>query len=101
MANLVKWITEQMKEDEIEGVVIGEGEVNHKERGDPPIGVLITWKEAKPFLDYEFNSGFGGADCDPIYLWTKDRVYFIREYDGSTRLLSIPRNPITCMPDYQ
>lgn len=44
-------------------------------------------------LDVEFDSGFGGQDCPHVYLWTATRVGFIHEYDGSTRMRLVYRNP--------
>ena len=44
-------------------------------------------------LDKLFYSGFGSAGCDPFYAWTPTHVLFVHEYDGSTSLQAIPRNP--------
>lgn len=46
-------------------------------------------------LDVAFDSGFGGPEGKPFLLWTKDRVYFPAEYDGSESVESVPRNPQT------
>ena len=57
-----------------------------------PTGVL-TWKEAQPILDYEYDSGYGSQDCHSLYIWTPTRVIYIHEYDGSTWPEAVPRNP--------
>ena len=112
MANIVKWIEEKLEEDEvIEGVVIGEGDriddystsilldsILEKKR--KIYDKVIPWVIAKPLLDYEFDSGFGTQDCNTVYIWTNKNVLFINEYDGSTCLSKIPRNPIDCIPKW-
>jgi len=56
--------------------------------------VLLTLEEAKPLMDgWQFNGGYGTAECYPVYVWTNERVIFVAEYDGSTHLTSVPRNP--------
>ena len=54
---------------------------------------ILTWQEAKPFTDYIYDAGYGAMDCHDIIFWTADRVYFIHEYDGSTSITWVPRNP--------
>ena len=104
-ANLAKWIEDAVGDEPIDAVVIGP-EQGHDYR-DPTelrqgqkLGVRLAWPEAKPMLDYEFYSGYGSADCNPITLWTRTRVFFIAEYDGSTRLVSVPRNPVDHTPEF-
>lgn len=53
----------------------------------------LTWAEAIPHLDYHYNSGFGTMDCHNILIWTKASIFYVHEYDGSTSLQSVPRNP--------
>lgn len=55
--------------------------------------VPLNPDEAKPYLDYAYDSGFGGDDCNRVYAWTPTRVLFVHEYDGSTSIRSVPRNP--------
>lgn len=64
-----------------------------------PEGVL-SWAEARPILDYEYDGGFGSSDCHPIYAWTATRVLFVVEYDGSTSVVSVPRHPVAEDPVY-
>lgn len=44
-------------------------------------------------LDIEFNSGFGSCEGKPFTLWTRKRVCFPTDYDGSERVASAPRAP--------
>ena len=53
----------------------------------------ISWETARPLLDYKYDSGFGDQDCHAIHVWTEESVYFIHEYNGSTSVISVPRNP--------
>lgn len=41
----------------------------------------------------QFNPGWGGTEGVPFTLWTKNRVYFPAQYDGSEWVASVPRNP--------
>lgn len=65
----------------------------------PPSGVL-TWEVAKMILDYNYDSGYGGADCHPVYAWTDTQIMFVNEYDGSTSVCWLPRNPTNLTPDF-
>ena len=66
---------------------------------DLPIGKLISLLEAKKYLNYEYDDNFGSPEVPNLYAWTPTRVIFIHEYDGSTKFVSVPRNPITCIPE--
>jgi hypothetical protein len=57
------------------------------------IGQKITLDLALVLLNYEYDNGYGTQDCHNIYIWTKDKVYFIHEYDGATWLGYVDRNP--------
>lgn len=59
---------------------------------------LLTVDEAKPLLDYEYDPSFGTAECHAVYVWGKDYVYFVSEYDGSTMINSVPREPTNVTP---
>ncbi len=45
------------------------------------------------FLDLEFDDGFGGVCGQPFTVWTQNRVYFPKEYDGAEGCISVSRNP--------
>jgi len=98
-ANLVKWLEKAVGDEMIEGVVIGESR-SYEKRSEPPLGRLLTWADAKPHLDYQFDDGFGGADCHPITAWTATRVFFVHEYDGATSIAWVPRHPVEHVPTY-
>lgn len=103
MANIRKWLEEACAEtgESIEGIVVGQHDGT---RSDTPVNadenVLLPVDVALAKLDVEYDNGYGGADCFPIYAWTKTRVYFIGEYDGATGLDWIPRNPINIAPQF-
>ena len=104
MSNFAQDILNKTNGEMIEGIVIGEmGWVDYNDKGKPEykksIGKLLSWEEAIPILDYEYNNGFGAPDCQAITAWTKNRVIFVSEYDGSTTICHIPRNPVAHMPD--
>ncbi len=56
-------------------------------------GQVISWEVAAPLLDYSYHDGFGSMDCHNIVAWTETQVIYIHEYDGSTSVCSLPRNP--------
>jgi hypothetical protein len=45
------------------------------------------------WLDFLFNSGYGGANGAFFTVWTENRVYFPVGYDGAEWVTSVPRNP--------
>jgi len=51
------------------------------------------WESVKFLFDYEYSTGYGGADCHALLMWTPTRIIFIEEYDGATGVGSLPRNP--------
>jgi len=104
MANLVQWITETAAGEPIEAVVIGALN-GYSDDSDEPVPkdkrcVVLTWDEARPLLDYEFHDGFGGAECNPVEVYTPTRVLFVHEHDGSTCMVWVPRNPQATEPQH-
>lgn len=59
-----------------------------------------AWTVASKTLDYEYDSGFGGADCHAVVAWGDLCVYFVHEYDGATSIASVPRSPTACAPSW-
>lgn len=105
MANLVDWIEELAAGEPIEAVVIGGmgwgSDYNSEgieQYNDQPKSKVLTWHEARPLLDYTFDSGYGAPGCNAIYAWTPTKVIGISQYDGSTGPFWIPRNPTDCEP---
>ncbi len=58
-------------------------------------GVILTWEEARPLLDYAYDTGYGSPDCHAIRAWTAFHVLSVIQYDGSTGVTGVPRNPVT------
>lgn len=44
-------------------------------------------------LDKDFDDGFGGTEGDSFTVWTTNRVYFPRCYDGAEGVAWVARNP--------
>lgn len=106
MSTIAGWVTDDLNGEPVEAVVIGRHYNDpYRESGTSafngaPIGKVMSWAEAEPFLKYEFDSGYGGADCHPVFVWTPTRVLFVTEYDGATGLSSVPRHPVACQPSF-
>lgn len=108
MANLKTELEDGLNAGErIEAIVIGEHDRDPNRYNDEParyadmLNRVLTWEEAAPILDEEYDDGYGSADCFPFYAWTNTHIYFVREYDGSTQIGAIPRNPQDIEPDFQ
>jgi len=99
MANLVKWIKDIAGDEQIEGVVIGDMGWWDDEPVTWPHGKVVSWDEAKKWLDYDFDSGYGSPNCHAVYVWTASKIILVGQYDGSTFPIWLPRNPIDIMPD--
>ena len=107
----MKQILEMAGGEEIIGVVIGEfgwgrgwGSLGYEEekcKKQIPWeirGRVLSWDEAKEWLDYEYDPGYGAPECHAVFAWAKNRVFFVQEYDGATCVSWIPRHPIPCKP---
>ncbi len=103
-ATLKEWITEAAAGEPVVGVVLGEmgwGDYGNEDVPDYakcPKNKLMSWEEALPFLSYDFATGFGAPGCQAVHAWTEKRVIFVSQYDGSTCIESVPRNPQDCEP---
>lgn len=51
------------------------------------------WSYCRDKFNYEYDAGYGSRDCHDIVIYTTDTIYFIHEYDGSTNIYWLPRNP--------
>jgi hypothetical protein len=98
--NMRRWIEHAAAGEVIEAIVVGEESSGNGAKPQIRKGALLSWAEAAPLLDYEFDDGFGGADCHPVIAWTANRIIQIHEYDGSTSISWIPRHPLAHLPDY-
>ena len=108
MSNFLGDIQETMREqcdsEPIESVVVAKFdsyyEENFKSIPDKFTGKPVCFGDVRHYFDYEYDDGFGGAESHAIYLYTKNFIVFVSEYDGSTSVSCIPRNPIECTPRY-
>ncbi len=99
MPNFKSQILAVAGDEPIEAIVIGRLRWQDGKEF-PEQYTVMQWEDAASILDYDFDDGYGGAECHPITAWTATRVIFVREYDGSTSTDSIPRHPIDHQPDY-
>ena len=63
---------------------------------ETPFGRTMTWPEARPWLDYEYDDDdvYATQRCHSLYAWTADAVWFVAgDGDGSVWLESAPRHP--------
>ena len=104
MPTLVGWIEEEAEGEPIEGVVIGEmgwgdyGSERVSQYEEHPRGKVLSWEEAKMYLDYVFAAGYGAPGCEAVYAWTPSWVIAVSQHDGSTCPFRVPRNPVDCVP---
>ncbi len=104
MANIRDWLLEATAEngETIEAIVVGKHDSVRWSEGEPNAleNVVLTPEQGLALLDQEYDNGYGGADCRPMYAWTATRIYLIGEYDGATGPYWVPRNPIACEPGF-
>lgn len=62
-------------------------------------GELLSWDEARPLLNYDYDDGYGAPECHAITVWTENLVLWVTQYDGSTYISSIYRNPVEHRPN--
>jgi hypothetical protein len=104
--NALKDLTKFLEDGEVvEALVFGTwGWDNYNAPAPNPVpkerqGQLLTLDEASPMMEgWSFYGGFGSPSCPAVYIWTNQRVIWVTQYDGSTRLSSAPRNPMACDP---
>jgi hypothetical protein len=103
LTTLKRELNDLTEGDSIEAIIFGpvgwdSSEEENKKWPNLPKGKLLTPAQAKPWLDIEFDTGYGSPKCPAMYAWTGRHVYFIVQYDGSTTLYRIPRDPHADMP---
>lgn len=78
MAVLRDWILDMADGEPVVGVVIGKFGWDHDKRPgedeSPPMGILLSWDEARPHIEYEFDDDFGAPGCHAITAWTQNWV---------------------------
>jgi hypothetical protein len=95
MANFAEDIEQAAKGEPILGIVFEDSRDWDEYRwwaGLAP-DVLMTWEQVRPLCDREYSTDFGAQECPDFCAWTPTRVLFIHEYDGSTYVRTVPRNP--------
>lgn len=103
MTNLKKSFEEEAmaRGDTLRQVVVGQDD-----RDDSPARwerptedyKVQSWEDGSKELDYEYDSGYGGADCHAVIAWGDRFVYCVHEYDGATGIVCLPRNAEPCRP---
>lgn len=88
--------------EQVETIIFGNWGLNgYNEPSSKPVpqdkkGIKLTLDEAKPFMDgWKFTGGYGAPKCYAVHIWTNVRVIWVTQYDGSTMLTSVTRNPPT------
>ena len=100
-AQEIEHIAQEYKECPLTCVIgqFGWNGYKQNERGErAPTGETMTWEEARPFLDYNYDDNFGAPECHAVYVWTKNYILFVSTYDGATNIEAMPRNPMSCKP---
>lgn len=98
-------IQSQLLGADVEAVVIGEfgWGGGYKEEGKEipadKTGVPLSWAEAYPLLDYDYDEGYGAPECHAIAVYTADQIVSVSQYDGATNFFTIPRHPGNFQPD--
>jgi len=97
MENFKQDILEELKE--VEGklntaiIIVTSNFDANKKFPEKLMHKALKLKDVIKYFDYEYDVGFGGQECQSIYIFTKKAITFVEEYDGSTSLISVPRNP--------
>ncbi len=105
MANISTWLREAEARtgETINAIVVG---VHYDRRygmdteAREDEHVTLSREDGLKKLDLDYDNGYSGADCYPMYAWTDRWVYFVSEYDGATCLSRVPRNPGPCAPGF-
>jgi hypothetical protein len=107
MADAYKDLMEHLEEGEkVEAIVFGSwGWDGYKEPEGKPVPKetqckILTIDDARPMMwGWSFYGGFGSPTCYAVHVWTDRRVIWVNDYDGATRLVSVPRNPTDREPE--
>ena len=103
MANLRKDLeeVETFYGEKIEAMVVGKHyDRSFKDDALADENIILMREDGLKKVDQQYDDGYGGADCFPLYAWTKSRVFFVHEYDGATALHYAPRHPGTIEPGF-
>lgn len=106
MANLKTWLLDGEREvgETIEAVTFAKYDSYRDTTpwadADALAGRPVDRDTALAAADVEFSSGYGGAGCPALWAWTATALFIVCEYDGATRLQTLPRNPRQGEPTY-
>jgi len=103
MANIKDWLEAAEKQfgEQIEAMVVGRHyDRDYEDAKLPDENVLLSREDGLAKVDQEYDNGFGGADCFPLYAWSASRIFFIHEYDGATGPAWVPRYPMAIAPEF-
>lgn len=103
LANIKTWLLEYEEEfgEPVEAIVVGKHDDRmFDDNALPDENIVLSREAGLAKLDQDYSNGFGGADCYPFYAWTKSRVFFMCEYDGSTGPNWVPRAPQNIEPEF-
>jgi hypothetical protein len=96
MSNFWDDLMEVVGDESVEAVVIGDmGWGDYNSEGKPPWrkATVLSTEDAKPMLDYEYSTEYGAPECQAVNVYTPTRVIFVSQYDGSTSVTWVMRNP--------
>lgn len=97
MARLVDWIKDLAADEAVEAVVLGADEGFRTQHGQPQ-GVVLSWEEAVPHLQYEFHEGLEHGGCNAFTAWTKSWVIAVARHGDSLAPFRLPRVPTEHAP---
>lgn len=90
------WYKDLLEIDKEAGIILITVETNilyHEFDSTKVVRRSGSLEDVKELINYDFDSGYGGVEGFSFTAWTKDRIYFPAQYDGSEWIASVPRNP--------
>lgn len=97
MASLAQWIEEMAEGEAVEAVVLG-ADVRPAPAQDLPIGIVLSWQQALPLLQYQFHDELELGGCNAITAWTKHWVIAVARNSSHVAPIRLPRGPVAHIP---
>lgn len=97
MPRLADWIENNAGGEAVESIVIGQ-DTRETPDNTLPSGVLLTWNEALPHLQYEFHDGIEHGGCHAFVAWTKSWVISVIRSGEYVAPFRVPRIPSAYSP---